>query len=318
MDVIREISGLGEWPGPLSLAIGVFDGVHVGHQAVIEAARSFALEKGGTAVVVTFDPHPVDVLAPEKAPRLLTNPTHKLRIFRETLDIRHVLLVGFDRRFSAFSGEEFVRQLLSAAGDPGIQKICVGQDWRFGKDRSGDIGLLSRMGKEHGFEVEGLGTVSVDGARVSSTRVREAIQAGDFSLAARLLGRPYSVLGEVVRGRQVGRTLGFPTANLSVRREQLPPAGVYAVRAAGENESWNGVANLGYRPTVEGGTGELRLEVHLLGLDREIYGEEIEVTFVRKLRDEKKFDGLEALKHQIGVDLEEARRIFSDLALAEE
>ncbi|MCB1203664.1 MAG: bifunctional riboflavin kinase/FAD synthetase [Verrucomicrobiae bacterium] len=312
MEVIREMSGLGRWPGPLSLAIGVFDGVHVGHQAVIEVAGKDAEISGGSAVVVTFEPHPVEVLAPGKAPRLLTNSTHKLRILEERLGIRHALLIPFDRDFASFSGEDFVLKLLAGAEGAGIRKICVGRDWRFGRERSGDIELLLEMGRAHGFSVDGLDTVSKDGVRVSSTRVREAIQMGDFSLAANLLGRPYSVLGEVVKGRQLGRTLGFPTANLSVRREQLPPAGVYAVRAAGKGESWNGVANLGYRPTVEGGTGELRLEVHLFGLAEEIYGKDIEVEFVEKIREEEEFGGVEELKRRIADDVSEAKRVLEE------
>jgi riboflavin kinase/FMN adenylyltransferase len=311
MQVLTDIAGLKDLTGPLHLAIGVFDGVHLGHRAVIEAARESAARDGGSAVVVTFDPHPVEVLAPENSPRLLTNTPHKLAVLEREAGIGSVLLVRFDRDFASHLGGAFVERLLQAAPPEGIARICVGEEWRFGKGRSGDVALLERIGKERGFAVSGLGLVEIDSQRVSSTRVREAVAAGDLETAARLLGRRYSVFGAVVRGRQLGRTIGFPTANLAVSREQLPPAGVYAVTATGAGDSWNGVANLGIRPTVEGETGELRLEVHLFGLDHEIYGEELEVTFVRKIRDERKFEGLPALQAQIAEDVAVARAPLS-------
>jgi len=310
MKVLTDIAELGDLPGPLHLAIGVFDGVHLGHRAVIEAAKDSAGEKGGTVVVVTFDPHPVEVLAPENAPRLLTDTAHKLRLFAREAGIGHVLLVRFNREFAGLGGEDFVRRLLLAAPEAGIARVCVGNEWRFGRGRSGDVALLERLGREHGFAVSGIGLVEIGGQRVSSTRVREAVASGDLETAALLLGRPYSVFGTVVKGRQLGRTLGFPTANLAVWREQLPPAGVYAVRATGTGDGWNGVANLGFRPTVEGGDAELKLEVHLFGLDHEIYGEELEVEFAAWIRAERKFDGLEELRSQIEADAAAARAVL--------
>lgn len=310
MKVLTDIAGLRDLPGPLHLAIGVFDGVHLGHRAVIAAARESAQREGGSAVVVTFDPHPVEVLAPENSPRLLTNTPHKLALLGRGAGIGHVLLVRFDRDFASQPGHHFVERLLAAAPAEGIARICVGEEWRFGKGRSGDVALLERIGAERGFAVSGLGLVEVDGHRVSSTRIREAVATGDLDEAAHLLGRRYSVYGAVVKGRQLGRTIGFPTANLTVAREQLPPAGVYVVTATGTGDAWNGVANLGYRPTVEGGNAELRLEVHLFGLDHEIYGEDLEVTFLTKIRDERKFDGLPALQKQIAEDVAAARGMF--------
>lgn len=310
MQVLTDIPGLRDLPGPLHLAIGVFDGVHLGHRAVIAAARDSAAREGGSAVVVTFDPHPVEVLAPENSPRLLTNTPHKLALLGREAGIGHVLLVRFDRDFASQPGQHFVERLLAAAPAEGIVRICVGEEWRFGKARSGDVALLERIGAERGFAVSGLGLVEVDGHRVSSTRIREAVATGDLDEAAHLLGRRYSVYGAVVKGRQLGRTIGFPTANLAVAREQLPPAGVYAVTATGTGDAWNGVANLGYRPTVEGENAELRLEVHLFGLDHEIYGDDLEVTFAGKIRDEQKFDGIEALRAQIGKDVSAAKACF--------
>ncbi len=311
MQVLDDIADLTGLAGPVHLAIGVFDGLHLGHRAVIEAARASAVELGGTVVVVTFDPHPVEVLAPGQAPRLLTDTPHKLRLLGRGAGVDRVLLVRFDLGFAALDGAEFVDRLLAAAPPGGIARICVGRDWRFGKGRSGDLALLERLGTERGFGVTGVGTVEIDGERVSSTRVREAVASGDLGTGARLLGRRYSVHGTVVEGRRLGRTLGFPTANLAVNREQLPPEGVYAVRATGAGDSWDGVANLGHRPTVEEGEAELRLEVHLFGLDHGIYGEDLEVEFVAKVREERKFDGLEALQAQIAGDVEAAKAVLA-------
>lgn len=310
MDLIRDIGDLQRIPGPLHLAIGVFDGVHLGHAAVIEAARESSQEVGGTVAVVTFDPHPIEVLSPRNAPRLLTASRHKLLILERNLGVGHVLVVPFDRDFAEQSGEQFVMALLDAAPREGIARICVGETWKFGKARSGDFGLLQELGGAHGFAVTGVKTVEAGGLRVSSTRIREAIGAGDFAIAASLLGREYTVFGTVIEGRKLGRTIGFPTANLTVHHEQLPPTGVYAVTATGAGDSWNGVANLGYRPTVEGGKMKRLLEVHLFGLEHDIYGEEIEVEFRKFIRSEEKFDGLEELKAQIQRDAEEARAFF--------
>lgn len=310
MDLIPDIADLQRVPGPLHLAIGVFDGVHLGHRAVIEAARESQQKIGGSVVVVTFDPHPIEVLSPRNAPRLLTASRHKLVILERNLGVNRVLVVPFDRDFAEQSGEAFVMSLLEATPNQGIARICVGESWKFGKARSGNIELLRKLGADNSFEVTGVETVEAGGVRVSSTRIREAIGAGDFAVAAALLGREYSVFGTVIEGRKLGRTIGYPTANLTVHHEQLPPTGVYAVTATGAGDSWNGVANLGYRPTVEGGKMKRLLEVHLFGLDHEIYGEDIEVEFVKFIRPEKKFDGLEELKEQISQDADEARAVF--------
>jgi len=307
MDMLVEIADLKRLKGPLHLAIGVFDGLHLGHQAVIEAAQRSAAESGGTVVVVTFDPHPIEVLSPGNAPRMLTASGHKRLILERQMGVRQVLVVPFTREFAEQTGEQFVESLIDAAPAGGIARICVGRSWQFGRRRSGNVVLLESLGERFSFEVTGVDTVEVRGMRVSSTRIREAIGAGDFEVAAALLGRVYTVFGTVIRGRQLGRTIGFPTANLTVHSEQLPPTGVYAVRVTGSGDSWNGVANLGYRPTVEGGEVKRLLEVHLFGLDSEIYGEDLEVEFVEFLRAEQKFDGLELLKRQIVKDVAAAK-----------
>ena len=311
MEILADIADLKGLKGPLHLAIGVFDGLHLGHRAVIEAAQHSAAETGGTVVVVTFDPHPIEVLSPGNAPRMLTASGHKLIILERQMGVRQVLVVPFTRGFAEQTGEQFVSSLIDGApAGGGIARICVGRSWQFGRGRSGNVALLEALGERFSFEVTGVDTVEIRGMRVSSTRIREAVAAGDFEVASALLGRVYTVFGTVIKGRQLGRTIGFPTANLTVHSEQLPPTGVYAVRAIGSGDSWNGVANLGYRPTVEGGEVKRLLEVHLFGLDSDIYGEDLEVEFVDFIRAEQKFDGLEALKRQIGSDVGAAKALL--------
>ncbi len=312
MRLLRSIEELASVEQPLHVAIGVFDGVHRGHRAVIDAAQTSARESGNDAAcVVTFDPHPVRVLAPNDAPRLLTSTRHKLLLLGE-LGIETVAMLTFDRKFSETSAEEFVRQLWGYSHC--LKQICVGENWRFGRGGAGDVVLLERLGGELGFSVTGVPTVEMDGMVASSTRIREAVAGGDFEIAARLLGRPYTVLGTVIEGRRLGRELGFPTANLTVHSEQLPPTGVYAVRVTGASIPASaphpGVANLGYRPSVEGGAVRRLLEVHLLDWDGDLYGQDLEVRFVEFLRPERRFEGLEALKSQISLDVGRARAIL--------
>jgi len=302
------MSELAALPGPVSLAIGVFDGVHRGHQEVIGAATEHAAQHGGTAAVLTFDPHPLHVLRPEQAPRLLCSTRHQLAIL-ERLGVSHVVVCRFDESLAATSAEDFIAQLASSCRPLGF--ISVGYSWRFGARGAGDIHLLMDAGQRLGFGVYGVPPVCNAGEVVSSTAIREAVRSGDFEKANRLLGRDYTVLGVVVRGRQLGRTIGVPTANLEIEAEELPPAGVYAVRARVVGVWQNGVANLGRRPTVAVADSPLALEVHVLDFDADLYTREIEVCFVQKLRDEQKFDGLDALKAQIARDIAAARTLLS-------
>ena len=309
MNLFSEIEDLGKLTKPLHLAIGVFDGVHLGHQKVIQDSISESEAVGGDVVVVTFDPHPVSILSPQNAPRLLTSIQHKARVLNQELGVQHLLAIRFDREFSELTGDAFIRQLHASAA---IGSISVGEDFHFGKDRSGNVALLRHLATELEFKVFASELVKVNELVASSTQVREAIASGDLKIANALLGRNYTVLGPVIKGRQMGRTLGFPTANLTVHSEQLPPTGVYAVRAfCCEGKSWNGVANLGYRPTVENGDVKRLLEVHLFDFSGDIYGEELTVEFVSFIRPEKKFDGLEALKEQIQKDSTQARQILA-------
>jgi riboflavin kinase / FMN adenylyltransferase len=311
MNVLRSITALSNLPGPLFLAIGVFDGVHLGHQAVICTSARHAKEAGGTAVVVTFDPHPVKVLRPADAPHLLTATQHKIALIRD-LGVAHLLVLPFDRAFAATSPEDFVRQLVENAKP--LREICVGHEWSFGKGRAGNLALLKELGGKWDFNVIGVEAVKVNGEVVSSTAIRQAVAEGNLVKATQMLGREYTILGTVIRGEQLGRQLGFPTANLSAHSEQFPPNGVYVAEARLGGALYRGVANLGFRPTVATGKPERLLELHLFNLDREVYGEEMEVRFLRYLRPEQKFADLEALKKQIAANVAQARESFSILS----
>jgi riboflavin kinase/FMN adenylyltransferase len=306
MQVLRSISELGALSGPLFLAIGVFDGVHLGHQAVISTSAKHAKEAGGTPVVVTFDPHPAKVLRPQDAPHLLTATQHKIALIRD-LGVAHLLVLHFDREFAATTPEDFVAQLV--ADSHPLREICVGHEWSFGKNRAGNLDLLKRLGSTLHFDVVGVPAVTLNGEVVSSTQIRRAVADGDLTKATQMLGREYTILGTVKEGEKLGRKLGFPTANLSAHSEQFPPNGVYVTEARLAGTLYRGVANLGYRPTVSVGKPERLLELHLFDLNKDIYGEEVEVRFLRYLRPEQKFENLEALKTQIARDVEEARSL---------
>lgn len=292
--------------GPLHLALGVFDGVHVGHQAVIERAVQAAASQGGIAGLLTFDPHPIQVIAPAKAPtHLLATLEHKARIVGD-LGVELLVPLPFDQELAVMRAEDFIDQLLAAQ----VKTLAVGEDWRFGHRRQGDVALLKRLAEKSGYRLEAVPPVMYEGDRISSTRIRQAIRDGNLDAACEMLGRPYSMRGEVLRGRALGRDLGFPTANLAVDRRQCPPRGVWMVRVdSDQSGNWRpAVANLGVRPTV-GGEAML-LEVHLLDFEGDLYGHEIEVRFERHLRLEKAFGSLDELKQQIELDVSQARADF--------
>jgi len=308
MEIIRSIEELERLHGPLFLAIGVFDGVHRGHQAVISTSASHARSSNGTPLVVTFDPHPVKVLRPNDAPHLLTATEHKIALIRD-LGVDHLLVINFDKKFAATPPEKFVEHLV--AHSKPLREICVGHEWSFGKDRRGNLDLLKELGARFHFDVVGIPPVKVSGAVVSSTAIRQAVEKGDFATAAVMLGREYTILGTVKAGEKLGKKLGYPTANLSAHSEQFPPNGVYLAEAWIQGVLYHGVVNLGYRPTVSGGRSERVLEIYLLDFNRDIYGENVEVRFVRYLRPERKFDNLEALVRQIDADVQQARELFA-------
>lgn len=300
---LDELACLAE---PLHLALGVFDGVHIGHQAVLRRAIDAAAEHGGLAGLVTFDPHPIQVIAPAKAPTsLLATLDHKAAVVAD-LGIGLFVPLRFDRRMAAMEAADFLRKL--TAGN--VKTIAVGEDWRFGHDRGGDANFLLRNAETLGYRLETVPPVMFEGDRISSTRIRQAIRDGNLGAAAQMLGRPYSVCGNVVAGEKLGRQLGFPTANVDTGGLQLPPAGVWAVRCRHPRHGGiSGAANLGTRPSVEG--GGLRLEVHLLDFSGDLYGEELDVEFVRRLRGETRFRNLDDLKRAIASDVENVRILMA-------
>jgi riboflavin kinase/FMN adenylyltransferase len=308
MEILHSVPELSRLPGPLFLAIGVFDGVHRGHQAVISTSASHAEAENGTQVVVTFDPHPMKVLRPPSAPHLLTATEHKIALIRD-LGVRHLLIIKFDKEFAATEPEDFVRQLV--ANSKPLREICVGHEWSFGKNRRGNLDLLKKLGAEFGFDVVAIAPVTVNGAVVSSTAIRKAVQAGDFVKAAEMLGRGYTILGTVVGGDNLGKKIGFPTANLSAHSEQFPPNGVYLAEALLDGAVYPGVVNLGVRPTMAE-KSERVLEIHLLDFNHDIYGKDLEVRFIRFFRPEKKFESIDALVRQINVDVQQARELARD------
>ena len=296
---------------PLHLALGVFDGVHTGHQAVIARAVEAATRDGGLAGVLTFDPHPIRVIAPGKAPTaLLGTLAHKARVM-EKFGVRLFIPLPFDLQLAQMEASEFIEKLTAAP----VKTIAVGEDWRFGHHRSGDVNFLQQEAARRGFKLEAVSPVMHDGERVSSTRIRQAIRDGNLATAEQMLGRPYSVSGKVTEGKKLGRTLGFPTANLTTGEAQLPPDGVWVVRVLlPDDRDLAGVANLGLRPTVGG--DRRWLEVHLLDFSGDLYGQELEIRFQKHLRPEIKFPSIDALRLQIRQDADEARRLLGESSKA--
>ncbi|MEM6910081.1 MAG: bifunctional riboflavin kinase/FAD synthetase [Verrucomicrobiota bacterium] len=303
-----DMSELSSLPEPLHLAIGVFDGIHRGHQALLARALQSAQE-GGSAVAVSFDPHPIEVLRPGSAPRTLTAQRHKQHLL-EDFGMDGFLVLPFTAAFACLEAPAFIERLL---GQARVAEMIVGRDWCFGRARSGNVEVLAKLGQERGFAVAVIEPVLHGGERVSSTRVREAVLRGSLEEAAAMLGRPYSVSGQVIRGKQVGRTIGYPTANLGLRNTQLPPTGVYAVRAKAWGQWWPGMANLGHRPTVEPSNegGERLLETHLFDFEGDLYGTDMEIAFLDFLRGEQKFAGVAALREQIRLDEKKARAVLA-------
>lgn len=305
MRILTTIDELADVPGPICVAIGVFDGVHRGHETLIRRVMAEAKAAQGTAVVLTFDPHPAKILRPDQAPRLLTSTAHKERLIA-ALGCPVLLIVKFDAAFAAQSPTAFIEAL--ARPENSLRCLCVGHRWAFGRNRAGNVDLLRSLGAIHGFATVEIEPVSAGGETISSTRIRRAIAQGDFSGAEELLGREYTILGTVQHGAQLGGKIGFPTANLAAHNEQFPPDGVYAVRAQLRGETHRGVANIGTRPTVDGVSGRI-LEVHLFDYADDCYGEDMEVRFISYLRPEEKFASVDALKEQIARDVIAARQL---------
>jgi riboflavin kinase/FMN adenylyltransferase len=296
MQILRHIPSTLQ--APCVLAIGNFDGMHLGHQVLLKKLMQSAKELGLSAAVMTFEPHPRELFTPDNAPSRLCSLREKLEYFANA-GVERVYVCAFNRRFAKVSAEEFMQRILRQSLN--AEAILVGEDFRFGARRVG----TTQDFVQAGFNLIKLPQVNLDNDRVSSTRVRSALASGQLEQAAMLLGRPYSISGKVVHGAQRGRQLGFPTANVHMRHERPALTGVYAVKLDG----LNAVANLGVRPTIAG-VPKLSLEVHVLDFNENLYDKHVHVEFFHKIRDEMKFDGLDALKAQITKDAELARKFF--------
>ena len=299
---------------PVALTIGNFDGVHVGHRTMIERVIAEARKRDIDSCVMTFEPHPREFFAPDQAPARLTSMREKLELLA-ALGVDKVLVCRFDYDFARIDAQQFVERLVVAG--LGATYVLVGDDFRYGARRLGDFDSLRAAGRTRGFEVERMASVEIEGVRVSSTAVRARLAAGDLRAAAALLGRSYCIGGRVVRGDRLGRELGFPTANIALRRDPIPLQGIFAVEVTGLRDGpVAGAASLGVRPTVKSGAKPV-LEVHLLDFDGQIYGRRLNVYFLEKLRDEQKYADLDALTRAIRQDVEATRRFFGARAASQ-
>ncbi len=293
---------------PTALTIGNFDGVHRGHQAMLERLKESARSLGLSACVLTFEPHPLELFAPQTAPTRLTSLREKLELLAAH-GIAQVHVSRFDRAYASRSPQEFIERVLLAG--LGMRWLLIGDDFRFGARRAGDFSLLQTASREHGFGLEAMPTVAFEGARVSSSMVRAALAAGRLAEAEVLLGRPYSISGRVVHGDKLGRTIGYPTANVQLRHNRPPLSGIFAVRTVDGLGRWrDGAASLGLRPTVDD-SGRNKLEVHLFDYSGDLYGQHLRVDFLHKIRDEQKFSDLAALKSRIAEDCDMARKLLA-------
>ena len=294
---------------PLALTIGNFDGVHLGHRAMLQTLRQAAHSRGLPAAVMTFEPHPREFFAPDRAPARLTRLRDKLALLAAD-GVDRVYVCRFNYALAQTSPDDFVDRILVRG--LAVRWLLVGDDFRFGARRAGDRAFLAAAAARSGYAMHAMESVIIDGERISSSAVRDALAAGELDRATTMLGRPYAVSGRVVRGDRIGRTLGFPTANLRPPAGQLPFSGIFAVEVHGVGRhAVRGVASLGVRPTVTD-AGEPRLEVHLFDFDQDIYGVRVRVEFLRKFRDEEKYADLETLRRQIDRDAANARAFFRD------
>jgi riboflavin kinase/FMN adenylyltransferase len=294
------------------VTIGTFDGVHRGHWEVLSEIRRRAEAVGGRSVLVTFHPHPLTIVRPESAPPMLTTPVEKKEILAES-GLDYAVFLTFTSTLAAYSPRRFVEEILVDRVNVG--ELVVGYDHHFGKGREGNVDMLKVLGRELGFEVDVVGPVASQGEAISSTKIRNALLEGDVETARRGLGRPYSLRGLVVRGDQRGRTLGFPTANLEVRGgggggKLIPAPGIYAVRGTVRSGTFDGALHLGPRPTFRG--SRPTIELHLLGFEKDIYGEEVRVDFVKYLREVQPFETSQALVEQMKKDVERAREALGE------
>jgi riboflavin kinase/FMN adenylyltransferase len=305
MRLITDLTGIsGEFTNSV-ITLGNFDGVHRGHQELVRKVMARAREIGALSLVVTFRPHPLKILAPEKCPPLISIYEEKIRLF-EKLGIDVLVKIPFTMEFASMSPEDFVRDVL--CDTLGAREIFVGYNYRFGKGRRGNTDMLKRLGKELGFVVRIVDQISVEGEVVSSTKIRDLLKRGSVEHAARLLGRSYAITGIVVRGDGRGKLLGFPTANVVPKHSIIPSHGVYAVRLLVRDKMYDGIANIGLRPTFN--KKEPTIEVHVFDFSEDIYGEEISLYFVGRIREERRFGGADELVSQIHSDIAAAREML--------
>jgi riboflavin kinase / FMN adenylyltransferase len=305
MEIIRDLDSLGNYPFPV-VALGNFDGVHLGHQAILKAAIERAHVTGGSALAVTFDPLPAKVLNPNRAPQLILTPEDKHDLLR-SFGLHGVIVLTFTHELSMLPPQDFVREYLRR--QIGARVVVVGHNVSFGHARAGNAAVMQQLGRELGFETIAVGPVERDGIVVSSTQVRKLITAGEMRRAAILLGRPHFLRGPVVHGRERGRTIGFPTANIRSRTECWPPDGVYATRVVMEEGSYPSITNIGMRPTFS--EPERSIEAHIFEFNRDIYGREVKLEIAERIRPERKFDSAHALAAQIAADLQRAKEILA-------
>ena len=306
MELIRGLANLRPVHQGCVATIGNFDGVHLGHQAVLGQLSEQAARMHVPSVIVMFEPQPLEYFTPDKAPPRLTRFREKFEALRR-LNIDRLLCLPFHRALAQMPAQEFIQRVLLKG--LGIKYLVVGDDFRFGRGREGDFAMLQAAGQQFDFQVVNMHTFNIDGQRVSSTRLRQALQAGDLAMAERLLGRCYRMSGRVAHGDKLGRQLGYPTANLHLQRKATPLHGIFVVEVFGiAGEPLPGVASLGTRPTVDG--KKTLLEVYLFDFDRDIYGQHLQVSFLHKLRDEARFATLDALKQQIARDVADAQQYF--------
>jgi riboflavin kinase/FMN adenylyltransferase len=292
------------------VTMGNFDGLHLGHRCLIRSAVEDARRLGNLSIVLTFEPHPLKILAPERAPKLILSHKDKMQLL-QSFGIDIVVIQNFDAAFADLQPETFVRNVLIGRLD--IRKIWVGKDFRFGKGRKGTVADLMRWGAESGFEVAIVEPIVVDGTRVSSSKIRQLIEEGRVDEAQRMLGRYHFISGKVVAGRRRGRELGFPTANIATRTEVIPQDGIYATLFQIGAERLLSVSNIGVNPTF--GPGPRTIESFILDFDEDLYGESVKLSFVKRLRGEKKFASIDPLVMQMGEDVKNARAVFDELGL---
>jgi riboflavin kinase/FMN adenylyltransferase len=312
MQVVRELESLLEQPRETVLTIGNFDGVHLGHREIFRRVVDRARELNGTSAVVTFEPHPLHLLVPEKAPLRLNTPEEKVRLLAASC-IDLLVVLNFDRQLAEMSAERFVSEIL--VGSLGIKHLIVGYDYAFGRNREGDTHFLKEQAEKYGFTLEVLEPIRAEQQAHSSTAIRQLLQQGRVAEVIGILGRNFTLDGEVVHGEGRGRKLGFPTANLVTRKEILPRDGVYAVKVKWQENYYNGVINIGRRPTFADSAPTL--EIHLLDFQGDLYGERLRIYFVGRLRDEQKFPSVEALQEAVVEDIERARKSFKDAQVVE-